>query len=128
MLITKQVFHLGKDLTLKTFVTYNAGKTWAYLRFKNKQNSPCKSPKINFRSIEILNEGEILVGMEDNKHLHVSLDYGMNWQILKLGTGEHQILKLITVTGSSYTLAMVGKKSDSGFHISILNFAEIFSK
>ncbi|KII64021.1 hypothetical protein RF11_14645 [Thelohanellus kitauei] len=127
-MVTKKIVHLGKEETLKTFISYNFGKNWQYMKFKNKQNTPCKSPKINFNSIYILNEGEILVGVEDNKYLHVSLDYGMSWEKVKLGTEVDKILKLITDTGSTYHVVKVGKKSDSGFHLSIINFGGIFSK
>ncbi|KII67838.1 hypothetical protein RF11_05397 [Thelohanellus kitauei] len=131
ILFTKTILNHGKE-ALKTFISYNGGKSWSYLKFKNKQHTPCKSqkcdisilpdeqslsdvikysptnpllivapctvttaknlhqtrlmvsddgglswifPQFIFDSIEILNEGEILVGIESQKYAHYDFKY-----------------------------------------------------
>ncbi|KII67835.1 hypothetical protein RF11_05394 [Thelohanellus kitauei] len=113
---------------LKTFISYNGGQDWSYLKFKNKEHTPCKSTQIKFTMIEILNNGELLVGIEENKNFHVSLDTGMTWEKLKFGNIDGKILNIVTNAGFKYNVGMISRDDGSKYYLSILDFSRLFGK
>ncbi|KII65004.1 hypothetical protein RF11_05981 [Thelohanellus kitauei] len=87
---------------------------------------------INFSSIDILEEGEILVGVDEQKYLQyfyddvrVSLDYGMTWEIMNIGSGDHNIVKLITDLEHGYTIGAISENGPTGFFMSIIHLSDI---
>ncbi|KII67836.1 Sortilin-related receptor [Thelohanellus kitauei] len=184
-LLTKTIYYLGMHEALKTFISYNGGQDWSYLKFKNKEHTPCKSGKcdisilpgdkllsdvvkysplnpliivapctitkddieletrlmisddggltwiytqIKFTMIEILNNGELLVGIEENKNFHVSLDTGMTWEKLKFGNIDGKILNIVTNAGFKYNVGMISRDDGSKYYLSILDFSRLFDR
>ncbi|KII72574.1 Vacuolar protein sorting/targeting protein 10 [Thelohanellus kitauei] len=185
MMLTKTIRYLGNEETLKTIISYNGGKTWSYLKLKNKENTPCESakceisilpgenslssvlkyssinplvivapctitknnilhgtilmvsedggfswiyPEFNFSSIDILNQGEILVGIKDDTDLYVSVDNGLIFLKLNILNTNHTIIKIITGTAYKYKVAMISKnKTSEYYHLSILDLSGILN-
>ncbi|KII71654.1 hypothetical protein RF11_02406 [Thelohanellus kitauei] len=84
----------------RLMISDDGGMRWSYTQ-------------IHFNSIEILNEGEMLVGVEQNTYLHVSVDTGLTWQKLNLANPDDKILDIIADTGFKYKIVIIGKNGTS---------------
>ncbi|KII61771.1 Sortilin-related receptor [Thelohanellus kitauei] len=58
----------------------------------------------------------------------MSLDIGETWEKLSRGNSYDGILKLISDIAFKYNVVTIGKKANSGFYISIIDFSGILKR